>query len=396
MEVFVKVVKVNEFERFVLRVLFTKDKGLDTVIRFCFVFIRRFIAVLNDESLNSTYIPISTLNIYNNLNTSSQLVYIDSSLTSDHLVRISYQLASNYQDKNGYVKAIIIEELLNHYKNQLFDSIGIRNFEVKTKLYKNATTYNMSYNSSANEKQQFYQFIKILQNIDFTKLLTSTNLIDLLKMKLRKYSIENKSMITLEQNIVENWSINRIEDFFIYDKKVKGININDLIDFYRMYIKNRPFVVSVIKSHQGDQDLLEVDESYVKNVEVQYDYNLADIKQESEIEKVNKVLQWMLINPLSFLQINGYADKSEFLKVNSTEIDSFVIKYPKFNLVSSFKRKNTWKRLDMFRAIKLCKFLIDNGVNPDKLNGSGVILNSGEDDDKRKHQKVTFTSFLTR
>ncbi len=352
--------------------------------------------ILNDESLNSTYIPISTLNIYNNLNTSSQLVYIDSTLTSDHIVNISYQLASNYQDKNGYVKATIIEELLNYYQHQLFDSIGIRNFEMNTKLYKNATTYNLSYISSENEKQQFYQLIRTLENIDFTKLLTSTNLIDLLKMELRKYSVENKSMISLEKNIVENWSINHIEDFFTYDKKVKGINITDLAEFYKMYIKNRPFVVSVIKNSTGEDDLLEVDERYVKNIEVQYDYNLADLTHEEEIDKVNRVLQWMLINPTSFLQINGYADKAEYLKVNSPEIDSFVIKYPKFNLVSSFKGKNTWKRLDMFRAIKLCKFLIDNGVNPDKLNGSGVLLSSDEDEDKRKHQKVTFTSFLTR
>lgn len=65
---------------------------------------------LYDESLNSTYIPISTLNIYNNLNTSSQFVLIDSTVQTGNKVTLSFQLASNYQDKNGYVKATIIEQ----------------------------------------------------------------------------------------------------------------------------------------------------------------------------------------------------------------------------------------------------------------------------------------------
>lgn len=70
----------------------------------------------------------------------------------------------------------------------------------------------------------------------------------------------------------------------------------------------------------------------------------------------------MLINANSFLQVNGYADRNEYLKVNSSEVDTFIQKYPKFNLVSSFKRKNIWKRLDIFRALKLCRYLIESGV----------------------------------
>ena len=111
---------------------------------------------------------------------------------------------------------------------------------------------------------------------------------------------------------------------------------------------------------------------------------------------MNKVLQWMLINPNSFLQVNGYADRNEYLKVNSIAIDSFIQKYPKFNFVSSFTRKNTWKRLDIFRAIKLCKFLIENGVNPNRINGSGVLLSSDERENMHLNQKVTFTTFITR
>lgn len=352
--------------------------------------------ILYDESLNSTYIPISTINIYNNLTTSSQLVFFDSAQITPNKVQISYQLASNYQDNNGYVKATIIEELINYYRHQLFDSIGINDFELHTKLYKNATTYNLSYTSSINEKEQFYQLISILKAINFNSIINGSRLIDLLKLVLGRYNLENRSTNTLEENIVENWSINRIEDFFTYDKKVKNINVDDLVDFYSKYIKDRPFVASVIKSKNSSDELFEVDESFVKNTEVFYDYNLADITHESEIEKLSKVLQWMKINPTIYLQVNGYADKNEYLKVTSSEVDSFVIKYPKFNLISSFKAKNTWKRLDMFRAIKICKYLIENGVDPDRLSGSGILINSDDRDLMYKNQKVTFTTFITR
>lgn len=71
---------------------------------------------LYDESMNYTYIPISKLNIYNNLNTSSQYILVDSNKITQNKVKLSFQLASNYQENNGYVKATIFEILLNKYR----------------------------------------------------------------------------------------------------------------------------------------------------------------------------------------------------------------------------------------------------------------------------------------
>lgn len=119
-----------------------------------------------------------------------------------------------------------MNKILNHYKHQIFDTLQIQDFEINTTLYKNATTYNITYTSSINERIQFYQLLSTLNSLNFNTLLNSTKLIDILKVELNKYSwVENKAITSLEDNIVENWSLNHIEDFFTYDKKIKDINI---------------------------------------------------------------------------------------------------------------------------------------------------------------------------
>lgn len=349
-----------------------------------------------DESTITSYIPISTLNIYNNLTTSSQYVFIDSSKTRPEKVYVHYQLAGNYQDKNGYVKATILEQALNKISNSIFDTVGITDFNAHIELYKNATKFTISYTPSLNEKEQYYSVIRILNSLTISNHISSTELIQLLRSELNHYSVENKTIIGLEQNIVKSWSLLRIDDFFTYDKKVKDINLSDIDEFYNKQIKDKSFVASIILQSSEENGLLEVDETLIKNTTVFFNYNLSDITNNDEKNKVYRVLQWLLINPSMYIQVNGYADKNEYLKVSDTELDSFVIHYPKFAILSSLKRKSTWKRLDMFRSIKLCKYFIENGVNPNRINGSGFLLYSDEREKMSLNQKVDFTTYFTR
>ena len=352
---------------------------------------------LYDESLNSSYIPISTVNIYNNLITSNQFVYIDSAKKYDESATFHYQIVSNYQDNNGYIKSTIVEEILNYFSHQIFDSIGISNFKAETKLYKNATTFNISYTPNKGDYAEFCLVKNAINNIDFTKLLVKNKLIEILKSELNKYSIENKNTQNIESNLLESWSLNKVDDFFNYDKRVKNINIEDVSSFYNSFIKNKNFVFEMYTQNTNiTNPIYDINVSIIKNTVLYFDYNLSDLTKEMYIKQVEAIKQWMLINPDAFLQVNGYADKNEYTKVTSTEVDSFLSKYPKFKLLSSFKYKNTWKRLDLFRALKICKYLIESGVNSERINGSSVLLPSKEREEMQNNQKVTFTLYITR
>ena len=59
--------------------------------------------------------------------------------------------------------------------------------------------------------------------------------------------------------------------------------------------------------------------------------------------------------------------------------------------MSSKIGKGTWQRLDMVRSLKIAKFLIDNGIDYNRVKGSGLLLDSEDKEDMQANQKVDFS-----
>ena len=347
---------------------------------------------LYDDRIENNYVPIGKTNIYKSLISSSQLIHQDVSQENANKAMLSYQITGNYQNANGYCKLMILAKLLNKISAKVFPNAKDLVFNLKTEKY--AAEMSASYTPLSLQKAEFYQILQQLNTSKLDSILTPKEYSDLLLEIVANNELEQSQANTLEQNIIFWWNIQSIEAYVAFENTVKSIAASEVMSTYNKYIRNCPFVLMINNNNlvnPGDEFSLQtVDDTSVEST-FYYDYNISDLTRESEKEKLWKVLQWLYINHNLSIQVNGHADRNEYLKSDASELKEFINQYPQFKVVSSKIGKGTWQRLDMVRSIKIAKFLIDNGIDFNRVKGSGLLLQSEERDKMQENQKVDFS-----
>ena len=347
---------------------------------------------LYEDKVENNYIPIGKTNIYKNLISSSQIIHYDIDNQASNKAVLTYQITGNYQNAYGYYKLMVLTNWLNMVSKRIFPDTKDIVFALKTEKY--AAEITISYTPESLSKESFYQILNKINNFEFDSIASVQEYNDLIS-KIVIANRQNQSIpILLESNATFWWNIQSLDSYTEFDSSILSINLHDLASTYNKYIRNCPFVFMVNNYslvNPGDELTLQsVDDTSVQGV-FYYDYNISDLTRESEKQKLWKILQWLYINPNLTIQVNGYADRNEYLKADASELKDFINQYPQFKVVSSKIGKGTWQRLDMVRSLKIAKFLIDNGIDYNRVKGSGLLLDSEDKEDMQANQKVDFS-----
>ena len=133
-----------------------------------------------------------------------------------------------------------------------------------------------------------------------------------------------------------------------------------------------------------------LDES-IKEVRFSYPQNVADIDTVTGTADLERLIQWLRINPDMHIQINGFSDKSEFSKSYDTTVTRFIKNTPTFRKAMPDAIKVGYLRLEMMRAMKIAKAVYEAGIGEDRITGTSMVFTSDSDEGAANNRKCTVT-----
>lgn len=133
-----------------------------------------------------------------------------------------------------------------------------------------------------------------------------------------------------------------------------------------------------------------LDES-IKEVKFTYPQNVADIDTVTGTSDLERLIQWLRINPDIHVQINGFSDKSEYTKSYDTTIIRFIRNTPTFRKAMPDAIKVNYLRLEMMRAMKIAKAVYEAGIAEDRITGTSMTFTSDSDERAALNRKCTVT-----
>lgn len=196
-----------------------------------------------------------------------------------------------------------------------------------------------------------------------------------------------------------------VTKYWIYDDETYFSTLKDSIflvgerrmrKFIIEYMNQSPHVTGLI-INETDRTELKVDslmptlDPTVSDYVFHYKPNITDLEGTENMTMLSNLLHWVTINPDIIVQINGFADKTEFNKTRDDSIRLFIDSIPTFEKQKKDIVKMGALRPEMMRAMKIIKYLYDHGVSMERLKGTSMPFSSNNDAEALENMKVTLT-----
>jgi zinc protease len=122
-----------------------------------------------------------------------------------------------------------------------------------------------------------------------------------------------------------------------------------------------------------------------------YRQNITDLEGPENLKMQSNLLEWLKRNPDLVLQVNGCSDEGEVSRVKDDSIRQFIDSIPTFAKVKQDMVKSGSLRVEMMRAMKIIKYLYDNGIEMERLKGTSMPFSSKTREEAIENQKCTLT-----
>lgn len=175
---------------------------------------------------------------------------------------------------------------------------------------------------------------------------------------------------------------------------VLSIDEHDLRNYAVDYLRQNPACI-VLKINDDLKSLLKIDSVYppldesVFNYVFKYRQNVTNLETMADTQQLNKVIAWLKLNPEATVQVNGFSDEGEFSKVYDDTIMAFIDSMPQYRKTSPDKIQKRYLRPDMMRAMRIVKFMYDNGISASRLRGTGMKFTSSDRAEASDNMKCT-------
>jgi hypothetical protein len=156
--------------------------------------------------------------------------------------------------------------------------------------------------------------------------------------------------------------------------------------------------VSGLRISSGDRKNLNVDSSFtdldesVAKYVFKYRPNVTTLEGEDNAIMLHNLLQWLTINSDITVQVNGYSDEHEYNR--ATDDDSvleFIDSIPSFKTANLDFKKSGYLRPEMMRALKIAKYLYENGISSERIFGTSMPFKSSNKKEEMNNLKCTLT-----
>lgn len=171
-----------------------------------------------------------------------------------------------------------------------------------------------------------------------------------------------------------------------------SVNENDLKMFHHE-LSRRMCVVTLVEPDLAGS-FGNMDEA-IFDTSIYFEKNVYDIDK-NHTQLIERMADWLKLNPMYNIYIHGYAEKNEYLKTDDEEIAEFVKDNDDFKLWGKdfLEGKKGAARLDVVRALKVAMKLNQMGIESNRIKGTARVLKDETKDDIPDNRKIRFTVSL--
>jgi predicted Zn-dependent peptidase len=177
--------------------------------------------------------------------------------------------------------------------------------------------------------------------------------------------------------IANYWSQSVLHWLNDYPKMVQAVNSTKLSDVVNRYMHNQTHT-TLLLLNENDSAVYDIQKfastySQIANITLQYQKNTANFVSTTGDSILNALKQTLLINPNTIVSFHSVAYKSEILDIKDDSLKTLLNKHDGFYIYpKSLFGKKTF-RLDIYRTAKLIGTLLNMGVMPKQLTGTGAL-----------------------
>jgi zinc protease len=216
--------------------------------------------------------------------------------------------------------------------------------------------------------------------------------------KAKRQIVQDRSQIKSNTDIYLNkftstWASTSVDYYLNFTDSIRAVDREDVNIVTREYLTNRPYtgglVIDSASRHGLNVDSFFTTTPQIDDLTFRYKSNSAQLKTKQDSQHVLGLIQWMKINPEARIQINGMADKSEFLKIRNKKYLSYMDTLEGFSVPHRLNMPKMNVRLDILRSLRIVKALTDAGIEPGRLAGSGRLEEGEAKEDVNENKKAT-------
>ncbi|HRN94509.1 MAG: insulinase family protein [Chitinophagales bacterium] len=137
----------------------------------------------------------------------------------------------------------------------------------------------------------------------------------------------------------------------------------------------------------------EIDEK-IADEKFTYRQNVYEIEGEQNKQLLNRLTQWLKVNPDMQCQINGIGDRSEYNKFQDASVSAFIDTITTFKKYKPDLLKTGIMRIELLRSLKILQSLAESGIAFERISGTAIPLKSKNNEEQAANRAATIT--LTR
>ena len=318
-----------------------------------------------------------------------------------NLATVSYQNPGARQDRNSTYCAFILTQLINDKDGRIQRSIkqaGLKNLKA---VYDCNNFYGTLVLSAEPSDNNFFDaFSRLTQLVadfggkDYFKegeLEKAKKNIELEFQNLKTNNI--KAFMTM----VTRYRFSNDENYFTsLCDSINAISPAQMHHYIGDYYSERSGVRCLYTSNEAltnaspDQQYFALDGS-ISDIKFTYDLNKTDLDTNQGKKDLQRLIQWLRINPDIHVQINGFADEGEFTKAYDDSIIRFIDSTATFHKAMPDATRKGYLRIEFMRAMKIAKAIYQAGITEDRISGTSMVFTSESKEAAAANRKCTVT-----
>jgi outer membrane protein OmpA-like peptidoglycan-associated protein len=311
--------------------------------------------------------------------------------------QIYYQLPGvNKIERNSYC-AFLLSEMLNDKNNYIqikARKLGMQDMRVIYQPENYSSVFKIAVRPGSNVFPVMDFIHKELKRMDQV-LLTESSL-NAAKVQFALDYSQALSNPDFPNQIAKFTTISNDNFFQLLGDSIKIVSESQMKLFLSEYFTQAPNVTGLsipedVRIATNADSLFSSLDKFVDTFTFHFRTNVHDIEGSDNLSKLNRLVQWLKINPDVNVQINGFADKGEYLRATDDSIMVFIDSLPTFAKVKPQKGRKPYLQLEMMRAMKIIKYLYDHGIGKDRITGSSSTLTSTNRQQAIDNAKCTLT-----
>ena len=317
------------------------------------------------------------------------------------IVSILYQNPGARQDRDATYSAYILSELINDKDGRIQKSLreaGLSHIKASYTCNNFYGTFVLSAQPDSNKfMDAFSRLNQVITDISQKNYFKEGEIEKAQKNIAIEYNELKTNNLRTYMGLVTRFRFSNDENYMAnFLDSINAVNVEHMRRYMSDYFTNhkgvRTLVASIdsMKKIRQDQQYFALDES-IGDTKFIYDLNKTDIETDEAKQTLQRVIQWLYINPDINVQINGFADEGEFMKSYDDSVLRFIDSTATFHKAMPDATKKGYLRIEFMRAMKIAKALYEAGIGEDRISGTSMVFTSDTKEAAAANRKCTLT-----